>query len=112
RRNHAVLAQNAPSARAGYRQACAANAQPQRSASAGPPLGDKVAFLSADGIMVVDGSTGLYQLRVPGTWNAPLASSPDQRLLTTRWRGQAKETPAKGEALAVHVWEAVSGKEV
>jgi hypothetical protein len=45
------------------------------------PLGRQAAVLTADGIVVVDGSTGQFDLRVPGEWKAPLAASPDHKLL-------------------------------
>jgi hypothetical protein len=79
------------------------------------PLGNQAAVLTDDGIAVADGTTGMIHPRVPGTWDPPLAASPDARLLAARLK-QALRPPERSEqqreAEGIRVWEAATGKEV
>ena len=63
------------------------------------------AVCRADGVSVVDVTTGRSLAHVPGKWAAPLAVSPDGRLACAL--ADEKSTPR-----TVHVWEVATGKEV
>jgi RNA polymerase sigma factor (sigma-70 family) len=68
------------------------------------PLGEQVALLTADGIVVVNSGSGQFHLRVSGACNAPLVASPNHKLLAAPAGGQQQS--------AVRVWEVLTGKEV
>jgi RNA polymerase sigma factor (sigma-70 family) len=73
-------------------------------------LGDKVAFLTTDGVMVAEGESASIRSLIAGAWSAPLAASPDHHLLAAL--GAKKSPQNDSRADKVHVWEARSGQEV
>jgi RNA polymerase sigma factor (sigma-70 family) len=75
-------------------------------------LGEKAAFLTPRGIMIADAGTGEFRLLVFGAWDAPLAASPDHRLLAAFDKAPVGAADGKGAATAIHVWETATGKEV
>ncbi|HEV3204810.1 MAG TPA: hypothetical protein VGY77_10520, partial [Gemmataceae bacterium] len=76
-------------------------------------LGMKWALHMVDGLAIVDGISGQIQVRVPGAWIPPLATSPDNRLLAGRINsGKPPQPDPKGEGQAIRVCETATGQEV